>query len=583
LCLLVASSFAVAAPDKILVNSGDWKDVYSSMLYGTIAGIPTNFLTSARHSTIILYSVDRELSVDIVSSKKNAFVAGYRVILEGRGYESVTEEIYDDVNLGLAERLTDVKSFIVIDPSYGYNALSAAPYAALSKSFVLFVDNKNVGKVRQFLDKRGVDKMILFGQLDREVKDSLSSFNPEIINEGDRFDNNVAIVKKYMAIKPTKQVLLSNGEFIEQGLMSGTEPVLFIGKTNVPDATREYIKGSDIEVGVLVGNELIGSATFVRRTLGISVFVKFAQGSRTPSGSIAPVEDLDRFPMPSYNLNLDIFSIAFNKGSNSLEVTYHNLVDLGTYFKSSIQVQDSLGSKTIGDIEPLFIDGGEYKTVVYTATSDGERLTIQGDNASAHVITIYGEGKKSLEFTLEKTLSIETVTVLDQSDIEIVDLVYDSGKGQFEVKIRSIGDADAFVRAEIVDVLINEESVTLGSDGAPLIKKGSSAWMPVKGVLSEQDILANKEFLVQAYYGERENALIKVKTKTFPFKKKAMDYTTIALVAVVVILFILLMLARKKRCPKCGTKNKKNATHCKKCNHLLKETAHSAHQGSHQG
>lgn len=93
----------------------------------------------------------------------------------------------------------------------------------------------------------------------------------------------------------------------------------------------------------------------------------------------------------------------------------------------------------------------------------------------------------------------------------------------------------------------------------------------MKAALVEADILANPQVLVQAFYGERESALIKVKTKTFPFKKKALDYMTIGLIAVVVILLILILVTRKKRCPKCGAKNKKNATHCKKCNHPLKE------------
>ena len=52
---------------------------------------------------------------------------------------------------------------------------------------------------------------------------------------------------------------------------------------------KKYIQGSDIDIGILIGNELIGSATFIRRELGISVFVKFAQSARQPSTTIAPV------------------------------------------------------------------------------------------------------------------------------------------------------------------------------------------------------------------------------------------------------------------------------------------------------
>jgi hypothetical protein len=48
--------------------------------------------------------------------------------------------------------------------------------------------------------------------VDREVRDKLAEFNPEIINEdGDRFANNVEIVKKYKLIKDTKQFCSPTG------------------------------------------------------------------------------------------------------------------------------------------------------------------------------------------------------------------------------------------------------------------------------------------------------------------------------------------------------------------------------------
>jgi hypothetical protein len=571
---LVALFPVAAAADKTVVNSADWKDVYSTMLYANLAKSDPSFLTSTRHSTILLYSLRKESSIEIITSRKGAFVVGYKDIMQARGFPNVTEYVYDNVNLELAQRLPDITRYIIIDPSYGYNALSAAPYAVVSNSYVLFVDARNMQAVETFLRNRKVDHLILFGQLDREVKDALASYDPEIINEGDRFENNIAITKKYMEIKPNKQVLLSNGEFIEAGFMSGSEPVLFIGRTNVPDSIKKYIQENDIEVGVLVGNELIGTATTIRRQVGISVFVKFAQGSRTPSGSIAPVEDLDRFPMPRYNLNMDIVSVAYNKGTGGLEVTYQNLVDLASYFKSTITVQDGQGLKVLGDPDPVFIDAQEYKTVVYTTASDGTPLSIQTGNATAQVFTIYGEGKKSLEFTVEKTLNIETITLLDNADIEIRDLVYNTQKKQFEVQIASTGNADAYVRVELIDVMMNDAPSTLGNDGVVLVKKGATTWIPIKAVLADVDLAANPELLVHAYFGERETALVKLKTGRFAMKEKAGDYILYILIAAVIVLILLFLFTRKKRCPKCGARNKKKATHCKKCGAPLYERQH---------
>ncbi|MBU1974945.1 MAG: zinc ribbon domain-containing protein [Nanoarchaeota archaeon] len=581
LALLLVSQ-SVLAETKLVSNSADWKDVYSTMLYGSLMGVNTAFLTSARHSTILLYSIPKDSTVEVISSRKSAFVVGYDTIIEGRGFPEVTEYSYDNVNLELAKRLEGVSNFVVIDPSYGYNAISASPYAIVSNSYVLFADERTIDDVAEYLDDVDVDSLLLFGQLDREVKEELARYDPELLNEGDRFDNNIAIQKKFLEIKPKKQVTLSNGEFIESGLMTGAEPVVFIGRTNVPDQVRQFIDDSDIEVGVLVGNELIGTATYVRRQLGISVFVKFAQGSRTPSGSIAPVEDLDRFPMPIYSLNLDAVSMLYNKGTNSLEVTFRNLVDLATYFKSTITLTDATGSMVVGDEDALFIDGEEYKTVVYTETNDGDPIELEGDNITGALFTIYGEGRKSLEFTLEKEMQIETVTVLDNADIDIVDLVYNKRAKRFEVKLDSVGSADAYVNVELIDVMVNDEFINVGSEGVDLIKKGKSKWIHIKAELTDEDILENAEIIVKAYYGERENALIKIKTRTFAFKEKGIDYMTYVLVAVLIILIILFFFTKKKKCKNCGHKNKKSARTCKKCGAGLQGHSHQG-PGGHPG
>ena len=62
LILLLVATIASAAP-QIIVNSGDWTDVYSAMLYGSLSGTTVSFLVSDKHSTLILNSIDRNLDL----------------------------------------------------------------------------------------------------------------------------------------------------------------------------------------------------------------------------------------------------------------------------------------------------------------------------------------------------------------------------------------------------------------------------------------------------------------------------------------------------------------------------------------
>jgi len=203
LCIFCAA-LAVAQdqpPQVFISNSGDWQDVYSVMQYTTIAGGSGYFLVSARHSTLLLNQLNRENDYLIVSSLKSPYVIGYKPVLESRGFTKIDELKANNINLELAKKLIPgISDFIVIDDSYGYNAISVAPYAAISKSYVLFANKRNINQVYTFLKSRNVRTLIEYGQLDREVKDRLQEFSPEIISEQDRFLNNQKVLSRWFSL-----------------------------------------------------------------------------------------------------------------------------------------------------------------------------------------------------------------------------------------------------------------------------------------------------------------------------------------------------------------------------------------------
>jgi hypothetical protein len=554
------------------------------MQYSSLTGSTGYFLVSTRHSTLLINQLSNNNRYLIVSSTKNPYVVGYKTVLESRGFTKIDEIKAASVNLEMARRLpADVRDFIILDDSYGYNSISVAPYAAISKSYVLFANKKNINLVYSYLKTRSVNSILIYSQVDREVKDRLAEFNPEKIDEGDRFLNNQKIVDKYQAIhkqktgEPKKQAILTNGEFIEQEILSGVEPVVFIGRANVPDQVKNYIKGSDIEIGILIGNELIGSATLIRRDLGISVFVKFAQSARQPTTAISPVEDLDRFYLPRYILDLDIFKVQYNRVSNKIELTYQNKVDLSSYLKGTLTVRYPEGSQVLGDEDAIFIDKGQFRTIIYDKKSDGGALDRMQGNISVDVFTIYGESQKSLEYTLRKTVEVETTEITDNSKIEFGSVLYDKNSGKFLIEVRNIGSTDVYVDLQIYDILINDELVTIGAGQVIFLKKGESKFIEVAQPMTDQDLAANPKIKVRAYYGERERSLINVIEGEFAYSYTGIGYMIMQflrdllkkiilfLPLIVILILLLLILGMKKKCPHCGEINNLRAKRCRKC------------------
>lgn len=547
--LIILSSTAYALTEeeiqRVIINSADWRDVYSGVMYSNLQGKTSNFLVSTRHSTLLINQLDLgQKNTLVVSSKKNPYVVGYAPLLESKGF--VVEEItVNSANIELARRLDSITNYVVLDDAYGYNAISTAPYAMTKKSFVLFADKNNANTIADFLTQRKnagkLNELILYGTLDREVKTALSGFTATTINKGDRFENNVEIVKRYEQIKEQKQAILSNGEFIESSIMNGGEPVLFIGAANVPETIAKYIKESGIKVGILIGNELIGTATTVRRQIGIPVFVKFAQSARSPQGSISPVEDLDRFPMPRYYLDLSISSVRYNSATKQLEITYKNNVDLGTYVKTTVTLSYGEGqTQTVGDVEPVFVDKKGYLTVTYDVEAmDGE--------ITADIFAIYGEGKRSLENVLRQKLKVQVVQVFDEADLSIVSLLYDKSKKQFIITVLNKGNVDTYASGEIYNLILNDEEIAIGSEGTTMIPKGREGKIIVPVDLTEEDIIKNPIIHVKVRYGEREDALVKSVIGDFNLEFAKTDIIYYVLLAVILLLLFLLFKKRKKK------------------------------------
>lgn len=535
--MFVTFSIGEEENKHLIVNSEDWKDVYSTLIFGAMKGIPADFLVSTNHGPVLLNEINKKKQIEVITSKKDPFVVNYLNIIRSRGFVNPTEKIVDNANMDLLNELPDVENYIVIGDYYGYNAIAVAPYALLTNSWVIIANRENIIEWDTILSKRKVNKMIIYGYTDREVKETFQKYNPRIINNLDRFKDNIEIVEEFIKKKNTTQVILSNGEFIEKGLIQKDSPILFTGKENVPNIISDYIKKSDINIGVLVGNDLINAATNIRRTTGISVIVKFARSARGQTGGgVAAVENLDLFPIPSPYLSLKVHNLRYNKALNQLEVTYRSDSNVPAYLQGTINLQSGTKSERVGDKEAVFIAPKDYKTLKYKLNSNFDEKLI------AELNTLYGETPNSFDRVIRETLNVSIVNVIDSSEIEICEscVSYSIPKKEFRVRVKNIGVSDVWVDIEIENIKINSVLTTLSSENAVLIEKGKTKDITIKQRLDETDIDDNPFINVIANYGEKEDSL--VKELRGKFKLNLRRYETINYLIAIILLLILIII-----------------------------------------
>ena len=535
--------FVFAAPNYVISNSENWQDVYSSIMYANLKGIESDFLVSTAHGPILLNGINKDYNLLIVSSKNNPLVFNYPSLARSKGFDPVEEIEVSSANLELIDKLPEIKNFIVVGDSFGYNSMAVVAYALATDSWVFLANRANIDDIDAILEIRGVNNLVLYGYVDSEVTETLAKYNPEIINSGDRFQDNINMVKKYSEVGSISQIILSNGEFIEKEIMQGKNTLLFTGSENVPTKIADYIKSSDIEIGVLIGNELIGAATNIRQSTGINVMVKFARSAREKTSGVSPVEGLDLFYIPVPNLNLSIHSIKYNKATSTLEVTYISNSNMPAYFKGTITLITSSGNIRVGDLEEIFIAPGDFKTVIY------EGVNVPDENLSAQVYVLYGETPTSLDRVFQGTYDVQIVNILDRCELDIKKLRYNLQDKAFIVKVKNIGDVECWVSIELKDIKINRLKQTLGSDAPEKIFPKRSKKIFVYERLTESDLENNPFVNVIAYYGERKDSLVNIFSKTFELKYqrfKLLTYIIFMLIFIIIFFIILFIIARRR-------------------------------------
>ena len=544
--ILTILALPVLAQNQVVANSEDWTDVFSSINYASINDAESFFLISKEHGQLLPNRLG-DGKVLVVESKNDPFIVNYQRSLENQGFE--VEELssgVDNINLDLAEK-SNAQNFIIIDPSYGYNAISVGPYAALTKAFVIFAEEDNIDDVYDLLTDVEVKDILLYGTIDREVKDQLQEFNPEVINNGNRFDDNVEIVKKFKSQKEAKQILFTNGEFIENEIATGgkgTEPVLFVGKDQVPKEVLDYVKKSDIEVGILVGNDLTTTSKILKDAANINVMIKFGQSGAVRESAFQQVEGLDTFPLPKYTTRVTIADVEYNTADKTLNVIYKNEEETAAHAFTTVEVTAD-GDKilTTGDEEPIFIDGEDIAAVSYKA----ELSEFLDTELIASLYTQFGEDVGSLENVVEEIHEISITNRQDECEIKISDVAFNTKTHRFEITIKNLAETTCFADPQLKNLIINDEKTSISYDGSLKLSSNKESVALIKQRMDEVDMLDNEEVTVKIFYGEREDFLVKSLTEQHELRFTSSSNMKMYVAVGVVVIIVLLFFFKKKK------------------------------------
>lgn len=532
LFLLLAT---MAHGDLVIANSADWHDIYSAGVFSALEGHEFRFLISQRHSEILLPEV-RKPNIIVIEDEKRPFVKGYASRLTTQGYNA-TSIIIQDANTELLDHL-NTKKYIIIDPAFGYDAVSALPYATYTEHYPLFVDRTNIDEVLPTLEH--AENIIILGQIDPIVEEQLTQYEPEVINEGSRFKNNILLAERYRASTGAKQAILTNGEFLEVDMFrlgKERQPIIFIGEDRPPEETMQYLRGAGLETAVLIGNELAGSAKQIKDVLNIPVFVKFAKGTTTGGGLFKDVQGLDIYPLPILDPQLTLIGMYYNTVDKQVQLMLENNRSFITHARPTISVLiEGELFETVGEEESAILAARSIEGFTY----DSDLTEHIAKNLTAQILVPYGPAAAELTRTVDEQVPIQVIGDADTCEITIKGARYDKKTQRLHITLTS--KEPCYAQTQIQDLIVSDE-LTVASAQTSLVEEDTV--IEIKQRMDDVDLADNKRITIEVRHGAQEDLLIDVTRKTLPLKTSTINYYL--LIALIVIIILGWLLWRKKR------------------------------------
>jgi hypothetical protein len=515
------------AQDMVAINSFDGRDVLSGVFYANVKGLPVKFMPSqGGNADVFAAKIGSNHDVLLIQSSTIPVSGFVENALKGKN-NTVTVYSSSDgsaTNLDLAKK-SGASGFIIVGSAYSDSALSVLPYAKLSKYYVILADKDNIAQIKDIVSGKNV---IIFGLVDKEVTEALSSSNPQIIGKGeDRYADNILMADKTMKDYNVNHLIMVDGKFLEESMALGDQPILLSG-TIIPQPTYDFIKQNvrnDKLVSImLLGNNLVVPAYDMRERMKqefaseglnktVGIVVKFAQV--IPSANTG-VMNLDTFNMPAYTPALNISDVAYNTQSGKIMATVSNIGDGAAYFTMEVRVKvngNDFKSFPVGDA--MLIQKGEQKGQEYSF----DMKSVTEGNITALVLVKYGVTKASPESFIQKEGPLASINYVDKSNVSVQAANYNAEKKTLSVTLRNLGQQKAYAFSHVT-LNLGGAPATISSAGTKELAPGALVVDEFPLALSDADFAANSQVQINVDYGARQGFLVKKGAFMMPLQKE---------------------------------------------------------------
>ncbi len=531
-----------SASADVIVNSQDWRDVYLVMLYAKFKGDDVHYILNLGETDILLKTLTKNETHIIFESAKKPVIKNLKQFLRNYGFSIVSESVFNDYNdlqISLYNEIKDkIKGFVVINPDFGYDAISVFPLAVTENRWVLFYNKNYETRIINLLKNEVKKDVVFYGEFLSQPWKKIPNFY-EIIYEPP-FERNKIIVERVWN-KVNGWISLSDGQYIEKGFLLQGKPILLIRDS--PQAITDFLKKLKVKVVEIIGPENVDFGYQIRdlsnRTIGV-----VAKIGRTFTGD--PELRGKFYTLPEKSVDIEIHDLRLEKilwNNREVILVLKNYGNVKEFFKISALRLIGKEEYPVTDDKLHVIKPGETVSIPFYGNFSSLR--------EGEVFIVYGSEKLVFRVKNQTTgkyfFSTQFYPAPELKKPEVEGIFYDDTIEKLWIKIRNPNNQPLWIRAEVHNFTFLNKSIILSS---PTVKIQEEGYIPISVYMGREDIDVNKNLTVLIFYGENEDILseIYIYSQKKPIKPQRIDNTLFIIVIVTaVFVFIVIVLIFTKK------------------------------------
>ncbi len=455
-CLLFAIVFlsSMIFPAIVIVNSVDYRDVLAGAVYASANGDTYVFATDPSQAVFIshYYTLSKTIPIIYLEGERSV-LANMAALLRESDVQNLTLVQNRSIPDWVADQFPKEQA-IVVGSQYGQDALSVAPYAALTRSPIFFVDEPgSAGPLMNELSSRGYLNVLLYGPIAHQLppESTAKLHNPWTIDTGSRYTNNLQIAQEFLKLAPSSQVMFLSGHTFEKSMIDRRYPIILVGSSDVPAELLDFLDKTGVRTGVVFSSDagIVDGVSRIRILRpSLSIFIKFGEGFRV----VNQTQPLMTMPLPSPQIAgmLDILNVSYNIPQKVFELQVRNRGD-------PVSLTAEASNSETGSATSSQISIASGTTTTLSIPLDATRAISSGIIPNVSITVRYGEDTRLLD-NIETILysDVPLSYYSDNTSVSLTGITYSDARKAFIVQLEGDGWVDGSVR-----FIINERPISL--------------------------------------------------------------------------------------------------------------------------